>query len=254
MSSYVVAIPSYKRPELISSKTLLTLETGKVPSQNIYIFVASSEEAKEYKTKVPKHLYHKVVVGKLGITPQRIFISKYFPENTHIVSMDDDISSVHQLHGAALSQLQNLHTFFIKAFETCKQHNLYIWGIYPVLNPFYMKPTTSTTGLKFILGTMYGYINRPKSKDVLPSLPEKEDFEMSILYYLKDGAVVRFNNIGVKTKFHNRMGGLGALSKERLYANEQAARELERRYPHLGYVWHRKTTGVAEFRFNRIKC
>ena len=111
-----------------------------------------------------------------------------------------------------------------------------------------MKPTI-TTDLKFILGTCYGYINRPLDMSIIPSLPEKEDFELSILYHLKDGGVLRINNVSIKTKFHNRNGGLGALTQERLQANDYAASELKRRYPHLGYVWYRKTTGAAEFRF-----
>ena len=63
-------------------------------------------------------------------------------------------------------------------------------------------------GLKFIIGVMHGYINRHISKLRPSKLSEtKEDFEQSILYYLHDGGLVRFNNITTKTKF-NAPGGL----------------------------------------------
>lgn len=246
---YVVVIPSYNRPKMIQEKTLVTLQNARVPSSAIHIFVADEAEAKVYKDTIPSNLYNKIIVGQKGITNQRRFISSYFPKHTHIVSMDDDVAQVLKLNDTGkLTELDNLHVFFQEAFHRCLERNIYLWGIYPVLNAFYMKPTI-TTDLKFILGTCHGYINRPNDPTLAPVLPEKEDFEMSILYYLKDGGVMRFNYVALKTKFHNRQGGLGALSDERLKANEFAAQELKRRYPTLGYVWYRKNTRVPEFRF-----
>ena len=58
------------------------------------MFVANKEEENKYKDLVPKDLYHKIVVGKLGITNQRKFISKYFPVGKYIVSMDDDVEEL----------------------------------------------------------------------------------------------------------------------------------------------------------------
>jgi hypothetical protein len=251
---YLVAIPTYKRHDILQQKTLAMLLKGNVKPKDIFIFVADHEEANTYKKTLAKETYHKIVVGRPGITPQRQFISEYFPKNKQIVSLDDDVEGLYKLHGnGGLKPIENVHEFFTQAFEQCTIHKRYLWGIYPVLNAFYMKPTV-TTDLKFILGTCYGYINRPKDQSLKPSLPEKEDFELSILYYLKDGGVLRINNVSIKTKFHNRKGGLGALSQQRINDNNLAALELKRRYPHLGYVWYRKTTGVAEFRlFPRSK-
>ena len=45
--------------------------------------------------------YGKIVVGKKGITNQRIFISKYFPVGTNIVSLDDDVEKMQKLKGAS---------------------------------------------------------------------------------------------------------------------------------------------------------
>lgn len=245
---YVVAIPSFQRAALLKEKTLTTLHMGKVPPQNIYIFTANKEEAQIYKQTIPKSLYGQIVVGKPGITPQRRFISEFFPPNQNIVSIDDDIAGVYQLATPSLQPLKDLDAFFQKAFQECSKEKLYIWGVYPVFNPFFMKPKTSYD-LKFIIGALYGYINRPGARDLIPTLGEKEDYELSILYYLKDGGVVRFNNIGIKTKFHNPNGGLGA-QKNRFEVNKAAAMELARRYPHLGSIWYRKN-GMAEFRLKR---
>ena len=44
--SYVVAIPSYNRPDEITKKTLTTLKTGGVDKKKIYVFVANKQEEK----------------------------------------------------------------------------------------------------------------------------------------------------------------------------------------------------------------
>jgi len=245
---YVVAIPTYQRYDILQQKTLSMLLKGKVKPKHIFIFVANDDEAKRYDEVLINKTYNKIVVGKPGITPQRRLISEYFPKNKHIVSLDDDVEGLFKLVENTLVCIEDVHAFFVRAFELCATHKRYLWGIYPVLNAFYMKHTI-TTDLKFILGTCYGYINRPHDETLTPSLPEKEDFELSILHFLKDGGVLRINDVSIKTKFHNRNGGLGALSQKRIDDNNRAALELKRRYPHLGYVWYRKTTGVAEFRF-----
>jgi hypothetical protein len=194
-------------------------------------------------------MYREIVIGKTGLVHQRRFIVKYFKEGTRIVSIDDDVASVHEKveKEKTLRQLKNVHAFFKSAFQRCENEGLYMWGIYPVLNDFYMRPGVSTD-LKFIVGPMHGFINR-HSRDIMPTLPEKNDVELSILYYLKDGGVVRFNNIAVKTKYFNPNGGLGDFNS-RFQAHQKSAEALQARYQDLGYIWHRKS-GMAEFRLRR---
>lgn len=244
---YVVAIPSYKRHDIICSKTLRMLTEGGVPMKSVYVFVADKTEAETYKKAVPAEVH--IVVGKKGITPQRQFIVEYFKKGTHVVSIDDDVAGIYEkdTEGRLVNVGTGVHAFFERAFAECVKRGIYLWGVYPVANAFYM-PGGVSTSLKFILGTLYGFVNRPEDKKLRPCLKEKEDFEISILYYLKDGGVLRFNDYTIKTKFHNAVGGLGCLTQKRFQANEEAAQELKRRYPDLGYVWHRKN-GMAEWRF-----
>ena len=92
--NYIVAIPSYKRYDEITKKTLPTLKKGNVNKYKIYVFVANKTEEKLYKKKMDPNTYGKIIVGKKGLVQQRKFISQYFPENTMIVSLDDDIQKV----------------------------------------------------------------------------------------------------------------------------------------------------------------
>jgi hypothetical protein len=97
--SYVIAIPTYNRPNECRDKTLTTLLNGGINKNKIYIFVANKRQEKMYEEIIPKNMYGEIVVGKLGITNQRKFISKYFPEGQYIISMDDDIEELLSLRG-----------------------------------------------------------------------------------------------------------------------------------------------------------
>lgn len=94
---------------------------------------------------------------------------------------------------------------------------------------------------------LHGYINRhdPKLRPS-PKSDQKEDVEMSILYFIKDGGVLRYNNVGAKTKFH-APGGLGKTS-ERIEANRKAADYLAAKYPQYATKWVRPN-GMSEIRF-----
>ena len=277
MSDYVIAIPSYNREKEIVSKTLATLLNGGVSKNKIYIFVANKEQEKKYIDAVPKTHYHKIVVGKIGIANQRVFISNYFPVNKYIVSLDDDVEELQKLSGNSafsrrlkknnllgskanstrkramaratgkqkLVKLKDLDGFFKEAYKVLKRERLYIWGVYPVRNAFFMY-NKITTDLKFIIGVTFGYINR-KLKELIPTAEGKEDIEQSILYYKKDGGVVRFNNVVPKTKF-NAPGGLGT---DRFDMNKKAAEYLKKTYPDFITIFHRKN-GMTEVKLARM--
>jgi hypothetical protein len=249
MPDYVVAIPSYKRQDILIQKTLAMLKQGKVSSSVIHIFVANEEEKGAYEKAVPKDLYFKIIVGVVGITNQRRFIVEYFKENQYVVSIDDDVERIEKMNGPTkLVKISNVDRFFRTAYSDIVKKDLHIWGIYPVRNPFFMKPKV-TTDLKFIIGTMYGFINRhDKGLQPSSSIKEKEDYEQSILYFLKDGGVLRYNNITIKTKFHGE-GGLGKV-EGRFENNKKAAEYLNKKYPDLVSVFHRKN-GMSEVRLRR---
>jgi len=246
--SYIIVIPTYNRSDIIVKKTLTTLKDGHVSANKIHIFVANEEERKKYEV-IPKTLYHKIVVGVIGITNQRQFISDYFPAGKHIVSLDDDIEGLFRRKSEKILQkITNLDAFFNDAFQLLHKNHLYLWGIYPVCNPFFMKPNT-TTKLKFIIGALNGYINRHDKELKLSHIKQKADYEQSIKFFKKDGGVIRFNDVSIKTKFH-APGGLGK-TQERIKTNEEAANYLQKTYPDLVKIFHRKN-GMAEIRLREL--
>ena len=130
METYIIAIPSYDRPNVIVKKTLATLKKGKVNKDKIYVFVANKQEEKKYRDVMDPNTYHKIVIGKKGLVQQRRFISQYFPKGKKIVSMDDDVGNVLKLTGDKLKPITNLDNFFQQAFKKLKEKGLYLWGVY----------------------------------------------------------------------------------------------------------------------------
>lgn len=251
--SYVVCIPSYKRAQLCNEKTLSTLKKNKISKDKIYVYVADKEEYELYKKTLDPDLYGKLVVGKKGLVPQRQFIMDQWPEAKHIVFFDDDVQSI----DLSMSTFKNksLNDFFNHAFDECKKYKSFIWGVYPVFNPFFRKGRSEvTTAQNYIVGAFYGIINRPKLKSIQLTLTkengQKEDVERTIKYFIQDGVVLRFNKIGFVTKYYGKEGGLGTF-EARLKPMLEASKLLKKTYPEYGEISTKKN-GMTEFRLKKI--
>ncbi len=249
MSAFVVAIPSYKRAELLVKKTLPFLARGGIKPNTIHIFVANVTEAKHYRDIVPVSMYGKIVAGKIGIGPQRRFIAKYFKAGTNVLSVDDDIDELRRPDSTRrrFVPIPGVHDFVKRAFERLHKLDLFMWGIYPVQNVFFMKDRV-TTGLCFIVGTFYGFISRPSIKSLWPTVSVKEDVEQSIRYHIHDGAVMRFDNVTVKTRYFNPVGGVGS-GVARNTKNEESAKRIVALFPEYATL-RRRANGMAEIRLS----
>jgi hypothetical protein len=258
MSDYVVCIPSYKRAELCKDKTLKTLQNHKIDSKRIYVYVANKEDYKLYEEMLDKNTYNKIIIGKLGLVPQRQFITNQWPEGKPIVFFDDDIQSI-DLSLSVKFKTHNLDFFIKQAFKECETYKSYIWGVYAVYNPFFRKARKEmTTDLNYIVGAFYGIINRrPSSKDgkaiqltITKENGQKEDVERTLKYFLHDGIVLRFNKIGFETKYYGKEGGLGRF-EDRLKPMMEASKRLKKEYGEYGDIKVRGN-GMAEFVLKKI--
>jgi hypothetical protein len=256
MADYIVAIPSYKRAELCNEKTLSMLKKNNIPKQKIYVYVANEEELNEYKKVLDTSLYGKLIVGKKGLVPQRQFIMESWPANKHIVFFDDDVASI-DLKMSALFKSKTLDYFFKYAFAECIKQKSFIWGVYPVFNPFFRKGRGElSTCLNYIVGAFYGIINRPSLKSIQLTITkengQKEDVERTLKYFVEDGIVLRFNKVGFVTKYYGKSGGLGTF-EARLKPMLEASKKLLKQYGEYGSI-STKTGGMTEFRLKKIPC
>jgi hypothetical protein len=236
---YQICIPSYQRAEKLKKETLSTLFRFGVDREKINIFVVE-KEYEEYKLVNPDY---NIIVGVKGLINQKEFIENYFNEGDILLFLDDDITDFDLLD-------KSFDEFVMEAFRECLKHNGYIFSIYPVWNKFYReKQKYLTTCLNFCIGGFYGIINR-KNENIKVSIYDgRDDIERSIKYFIEDGIVLRFNQIGFKTKFFSQ-GGLGLL-KDRYEDINKSANEFLLKYPTYGKIKERKN-GIQEFVLNKI--
>lgn len=238
--SWIICIPSYQRPIALREKTLNTLRLHNIPLERIFIFVANDKEAVDYKRENPEY---RIIVGVLGMASQRNFIIDYFDMGTHLVSLDDDIESIYRLVSKKeqkMEQLPNFAELCDQVFCQLVERKLQLAGIYPVKNAFFMY-NNMTTDLRFCIGCLYWFIN--DKIYLCEKVQQKEDYERTLISYLKYTGVLRYNMICVKTKFHSK-GGMGI---DRHELNEEGVNILSQLYPNYIRIWRRKN-GTAEVR------
>jgi hypothetical protein len=236
--NYCIAIPSYKRSIICNSKTLKTLNELGIDKSKINVFVVE-DEYEEYKNNLDSSLYNEIVKGKKGLVEQREFIESHYSEGTHLIMMDDDLTEI----DLSLTNYNSASEFFSDAFDECMKQGAFIWGIYPVYNKFFRETKEAlSTDLKYIIGCLYGIIvrNIPELKLNISREGNKEDVERSILYWLKDGKVLRYNRIAPNTKYYGTDGGgLGKL-KDRLEPMERISKKINEKYPDITKIKIRK--------------
>ena len=175
LTDYIIAIPSYKRHDILKKKTLKVLADYKIAKSRIYIFVANIEEYKLYDETLDKNTYNKIIIGKKGIKEIRNFMAKYFDEGQYIVYMDDDIGKLWECvndvtpydkkHNKVI-KLKSFHSFIEKAFKLSKNTGYHNWGVYPRDNPYFMKPTSSLSIPKFVSSVKSKSKSKSKSQDL----------------------------------------------------------------------------------------
>lgn len=63
MSDYLIAIPSYKRPDTLKNKTLKILMNNKINPKKIHIFVSDNLQKKSYENSLDKIRMEKLLLG-----------------------------------------------------------------------------------------------------------------------------------------------------------------------------------------------
>ena len=228
---FVIAIPSYNRALKLRQQTLQYLADQGIPAAMITVFVASQAEKTIYQHHLQLGTYGEIVVGVLGLDKQRDFIQDYYPENTWILQMDDDIKTVKFLNPRPLISLCHM------MFQITEDEGAGLWSIYPVNNLFYCQERV-VVGKIFCVGCFFGIINK---KDLTTRNACVEDKRRSLLCFLRDGATVRYDGACPDTVY-NAKGGL--------YEHRQQFREIEVidtvvEFPGMCEVKYRKN-GTAE--------
>lgn len=250
-SDWRIIIPSYKREETIQKKTLAVLSSYNIPKHKITIVVADEEQKRLYESVLPQYT---IVQGVPGLGPVRNYIlDNLAKKGEKIVMMDDDISGfVERTEDGGMQTLRSLSAVIEKGFKEAEKAGAILWGVYPVPNGFFMKPTISTD-LKFIIGSFWGIINPTATKEKngieLP-FSEKEDYIRTLLCWDRDKTVVRINYVSPKTAYYKEPGGMQTDPK-RLEKQKAAVEYMLTKWPNLVMLNPRRKSDYPEVLLRR---
>ena len=208
--NFRVAIPSISRAETITKKTLNYLKQTDIDMSKVDIFLSNPSEEQAYKKNLKDYPVNIIISNTKHVNTQRNFIVDYYKEDELILGIDDDIDLVAmKVDDKNTIQLNSLTEFVENAFTISLDKKIDMWGVNPVINPYFMKNNV-TFNLKYIVACFYGWRNNHDEKAYVSTNPEygKEDFERSIRYYIADGGVTRFNYVAPKTKYYSEKGGI----------------------------------------------
>lgn len=251
---YVVVVPSYRRAEICKNQTLAVLERLKVDKERIHVFVANDEEEATYRSVLGNE--YKIVVGVRGISDQRKFYHNYFPKDTRIVSIDDDMAELLELGNAELIPTQyTLDEIVAIGYGNAEKHGARMWGINPTMNHFFLKNHISV-GLRYICANFMGTY----AQDWIFCDPDRrmtptgEDHHSTLRGFTRYGAVVRLEFLCPKTKYF-ASGGIDACVTEngdtRADRHASELRWVQARYPDLSSI-QIKAGGVVNLRLKPI--
>lgn len=244
-----VAVPTHSRTDQLSRFTLRLLAERNVPRDRVTVFVSDPDQYEDYLAATDRGLYGQMVVGGKGIVAQRNHMARHYPVGTRLVQIDDDIRDVKERRSAKeTAPVADLARLYTEAFQTLDTHGAHIWGIYPVNNPFFMKPQVRTD-LCYIIAAMYGFNVRGDDCELV-RLHGAEDQERSLQFHARDGALARLEWITLDTRYYKEPGGLQDYRTAQMITRDRE--RLFARYPDKISLYQGKD-GNTEVRFRRGK-
>ena len=209
MKSYdwKVCIRSYNKEKILRSLTLATLKGGGVPDDRIIIFVADEQEREKYNQELEGQ--YKIVIGRKGLLEIDNFMTDYFPENTPLVFMDDDLKKIEFIENKgdvkSSHRIENLSDFFDYGFYLCEMMGIHSWTFSAIENKlFKVNHPFVNIAPSFLTGPIYGVFNQ---RDLRISFGPVDDFERTALFIERDRKMVCFERVCFSNRREEKEGG-----------------------------------------------
>jgi hypothetical protein len=244
--TFEVAIPSHDRIERLQRQTLRMLADGGVGRERITIFV-DVPELDHYKAKLDPGLYGQIEPGGSRMRDQYAAMEANYDEGTRLLCIDDDIKSIQQMLDPKTTEaVPDVDGLVQLLFTLASRNGTRLWGLYPIHNPFFMKPRTSV-GLHFLIGQVYG-MEVDHGEQLKVRHLAKTDYERTLRWFRNDGAVTRFDFLAADSHML-APGGLRAKDRpDRHEYNELAVDALLEEFPQFVRVKPKRSALGREIR------
>ena len=186
-------IPSYKRSEIFQAKTLKYLDEMGINRGDVYVFIREDDTDYEgYKSIEGINL---LAIDIKGIGMTHNYITDHFSEGEFIIELDDDLDYLIDNERKRIKSFRALCETMKNKME---EEGCSYGGTYSVANPMFMsKCEEYTTDLRYCLGCLRFRFIR---KEIKVKTNFAEDMEHCILYFIRDGKILKNNWIAPHTK------------------------------------------------------
>ena len=200
--------PSLAEVPFILSRTLRFLHAQGICHDDVHLWVSDDRQRTLY-SRALKQTFSQNVITKCGdwsdvrlcvgvptIGAQRSFIARAYPENLHLIHIDDDIECMKMavrrknknvVVEATKGDFEKIIKLGAKLMQT---QSCFLWGLNPSSNDYFLKRSVSRkNGL--VLGSCFGILNRWDT-GLLASISERghhEDVERTLRHIERDGRV-----------------------------------------------------------------
>ena len=246
-------IKSMDRISGLKNMTYSFLKNNKVKDEDIYIFVSTEENQRDYTTAFKKC---NIILGPLGIVNIDNFIVDYFPENEKYIYLNDDIKNLYYAENKKdLIRINDFNPLIDMTFTMMEKGGISYAGLNPVDNPYFMRNQTEYKySLSIITDPFSFVINNKNIRLTKFYIDEKyndnsfSDYEKSILHFKDKGKILRLNWYSVDVLYFN-----GAKTSNRTKENcWTTANMMIKKYPNFISSIKNNKNGFFSLRFKRL--
>jgi len=218
------------------------LDRHKVPRERVFIFVADMAERERYAAELGA-CWPNLIIGVPTLWRQRNFITNYFDEGSHVISMDDDVEELYRLvespHRRTMENSRKplvrggLLDIIEDAWRKMHQGEIFLWSLNVSDNPAYMKAGRTVLRVGLCNGYFWGCRNRKDPGLLLRYGDGHEDIERTLRFFSRDGKVLRYREFCAKTRCKGNRGGLqtSMTAAQRAAAEQSSIGQLLREFP-----------------------
>lgn len=242
---YIIVIPSYNREQLLKDTTLKLLENIRKE-----IFVLTD---KDYQYDLIGYPEIKQMIAPKGIGAVRNYIRKEF-NGQRVLMIDDDILSIDRLEDNELIPVENLNDTIDLFWIEMEKHNAKLGGVNLHYNAWYASYGVSKR-LTYINGSFTFLDLTDNQPPLTTQFNHFEDYDFTIQHFIRDGIVMKFKNICLKTKCFNRKGGiveqLGGIEKRKKEALDNG-QLIVNKYPQYSSLKYSKKYKIMNLKLKPL--